>query len=111
MPRRVASVVRSAPVGLRGADPALEANVYAIAEQVDLTVVLLGPAVELALAGERALGGDLVVLLESGVPVYASEPDMERLGLGRGDLVEGVKVVDAAAVAAVLHEAEAILVW
>lgn len=111
MPRRVASVVRSAPVGLRGVDPALEANVYAIAEQVDLTVVLMGPAVELALAGERALGGDLVVLLESGVAVYAHEPDMERLGLQPRDLVDGVRVADASTVAAVLHHADAVLVW
>lgn len=111
MPRRVASVVRSAPVGLRGADPALEANVYAIAEEVDLTVVLVGPAVELALAGPHALGGDVAVLLESGVAVYACRPDLDRLGLRADDLVHGVRLAEPDVVAEVLRAADAVLAW
>lgn len=125
MVRRVASVVRSAPLALRGVDPMLEANAYAVAEDVDLTVVLAGPAVELAAAGgevgPREVAGvplppaardqDLRGLLESGVPVYVTADDLARAGLGPGDVVPGVQVVDARRIAAVLRLADAILAW
>lgn len=105
---RVVSLVRSAPVALRGVDPVLEANAYAVVEAIDLAVVLTGPAIELALAGAE---GDLQALLESGVAVYASTPDCERLGLSSADLVPGVRMAEQAAIAAVLRSAQAVLAW
>lgn len=125
MARRVVSVVRAAPLALRGTDPVLEANAYAVAEAVELTVVLAGEAVELAVAGGEvppsALAGaalppaaydqDLRGLLESGVAVYAAAEDLERLGLRPSDLVDGIRVVDGPAVAAVLRDADAVLAW
>jgi intracellular sulfur oxidation DsrE/DsrF family protein len=105
---RVVSLIRSAPVALRGVDPVLEANAYAVAEAVDLAVVLTGPAIELALAGSE---GDLRALLESGVSVYASSHDVGRLGLRPSDLVPGVRIVDGPEVAEVLRAAEAVLAW
>lgn len=108
MPVRVVSLVRSAPVALRGVDPVLEANAYAVVAAVDLAVVLTGQAIELALAGAEA---DLPALLESGVPVYASAPDLARLGLQPADLVEGVRIADPPAIAEVLRAAEAVLAW
>src|SRR3712207_471425 len=103
MARRVVSLVRTPPVALRGTDPVLEANAYAVAEAVDLTVVLLGPSVELAVEGTEvpprevagvplapaAYGQDLRGLMESGVAVFAGAEDMARLGLRPEDLVEG----------------------
>lgn len=122
MVRRVASLVRSAPLALHGTDPVLEANAYAVAEAVELTVVLAGPAVELAVAGgetvadggvsrEGARDQDLQGLLESGVEVYVDAEDMRRLGLGPADLVAGIRVVDATTIAGVLRNAEAVLGW
>lgn len=123
--RRVVSLVRGHPVALRGIDPVLEVNVYAVAEAVDLAVVLAGPAVELAIEGGQVLAGevagvtlepaahdqDLRGLLESGVAVYIDHADLDRLGLGPGDLVPGIRVVDAATVADVLRDAESVLAW
>jgi intracellular sulfur oxidation DsrE/DsrF family protein len=125
MARRVVSLVRRPPAALRGADPVLEANAYAVAEAVDLTVVLTGSAVELALAGgevpPRSVGGvplppaaadqDLRGLLESGVDVYVAAEDLERMGIDAQQLVEGVRVTDAAAIARALRDAEAVLAW
>lgn len=125
MVRRVVSLVRRPPAALHGADPVLEANAYAVAEAVDLTVVLAGPGVELALAGgevpPRSVGGvpvppaaadqDLRGLLESGVDVYVAAAGLERLGIGEEDLVEGVRVSDTTTIAEILRDAEAVLSW
>lgn len=128
MARRVVSLVRSAPLALRGTDPVLEANAYAVAEAVDLTVVLAGPAVELAVAPRRrgaapppSIAGvalphlahdeDLRGLLESGVHVLVRDTDVHALGLEANDLLVGVRVVDATTVARVLADADAALAW
>jgi intracellular sulfur oxidation DsrE/DsrF family protein len=110
VPRRVTSLVRSAPVALRGVDPVLEANAYALAEAIDLTVVLLGPAVELALA-EGEAGADLRALLESGVPVYVLATDLERAGLRTEDVVAGVQVAGLETLTGAVRGAEAVLAW
>jgi len=125
MVRRVVSLIRWAPVALRGADPVLEANAYAVAEAVDIVLVLRGVAVELAVAAPAVEGPDpaetglpqpisdldLVGLLESGVEVVVAAEDLARVGLTAADLVAGVQVADAPALAAVLRTAEAVLTW
>jgi predicted peroxiredoxin len=119
MVRRVVSLVRSAPAALRGEDPVLEANAYALSEAVDLTLVLAGPAVELALAAESDSDllqpppsqQDLRGLIESGVRIYADAADLRARGIRSGDLVPGVEVVDAQRLADVLADAEAVLSW
>ena len=125
MVRRVVSLVRSGPQALRSTEAVFEANAFAVAEDVDLTVVLAGAAVELAIAaGEvrpgalagvalppAASGQDLLGLLESGVGVLVADADLQSRGLAADDLVAGVEVVDGAAVADVLRRAEAVLTW
>jgi len=123
--RRVVSLIRWAPVALRGADPVLEANAYAVAEAVDIVLVLRGVAVELAVAAPAVEGPDpadaglpvpvsdldLVGLLESGVEVVVAAEDLARAGLTPDDLVAGVQVADGARLAEVLRQAEAVLTW
>ena len=125
MVRRVVSLIRWAPVALRGADPVLEANAFAVAEAVDIVLVLRGVAVELAVAAPAADGPDpadaglpqpvsdldLVGLLESGVDVHVAAEDLDRVGLTPDDLVKGVQVADAATLADVLRHAEAVITW
>jgi intracellular sulfur oxidation DsrE/DsrF family protein len=126
MARRVVSVLRG-PCGAaaRTSDPALEANAYAIAEDVDLTLVLRGASVELAVAGARAvpveLAGaalpplaasqDLRGLVESGVEVHACAASLQGRGIPAGALVEGVEIADAAALETLLRAADAVLAW
>lgn len=125
MARRVVSLVQTTSGALRPSEPALEANAYAIAEDVDLTVVLRGGAVELAIVGGQIRPGqlagvplppavsaqDLRGILESGIAVMAVADDVSGLGLDPGDLVEGVDVVDLDRVAGLLRTADAVLAW
>jgi intracellular sulfur oxidation DsrE/DsrF family protein len=123
--RRVVSIVRSAPSALRAGQPALEANAYAVAEDVDLTVVLRGAAVELALRAPEAPprdvagvtmpasagGQDLRGLVESGVGILVAAEDLAAQGLRPDELVAGVDAVDDERLQAVLRAAEGLLVW
>lgn len=125
MARRVVSVLRGAPGALRATDPALEANAYAVAEDVDLTVVLRADAVELALAGGEvrpaqlagvalppAAGGqDLKGLVESGVRVLVESAALSARGIAAGDVVRGVEIADEDEIFAVLGDAEGVLTW
>lgn len=125
MARRIASLLRAAPAALRATDPALEANAYAVAEDVDLTVVLQGAAVELAVAASEgrptqvagvslppaASGQDLRGLIESGVRVVAHGRDVDEHGIDRAALVPGVEVVETRTVATILSDAEGVLTW
>lgn len=125
MARRVVSVLRSSAASSRQSDAALEANAYAVAEDVTLSLVLRGAGVELAqrrsarpveqLAGrtlpDPAGGQDLRALLESGVAVYVGDACLSELGLQTDDLLDGVQIVDAAALAALLRDADAVLTW
>lgn len=125
MARRVVSLLRSPPGALRTTDPALEANAYAVAEDVELTVVLRGDAVEFALAGGEArpaqIAGvalppaagsqDLRGLLESGVRVVAEAAALSRRGIESSDIIDGVHTADDAEVTAILTGAEGVLTW
>jgi intracellular sulfur oxidation DsrE/DsrF family protein len=125
MARRVVSLLRSAPGALRATDPALEANAYAVAEDVDLTVVLRGEAVELALAGGEVrpahLAGvalppaagahDLRGLVESGIRVLVERTSLTDRGIPEADVVAGVEVVGDEQIVTVLSAAEGVLTW
>ena len=125
MARRVVSLLRSAPGALRATDPALEANAYAVAEDVDLTVILRGDAVEFALAaGEvrpsqlagvalppAAGGQDLRGLVESGVRVLVEAAALSERGIGQEHTVTGVHLAGDEQIARVLAEAEGVLSW
>lgn len=125
MARVVVSLVRSAAGAPRGTEPALEANAYAVAEDLDVRVVLAGDAVELALAGGQAgpteiagvalppaaTGQDLRALIESGVAVRALSEDLRARGIDPGALVDGVAALEQTELAALLRAADAVLVW
>jgi intracellular sulfur oxidation DsrE/DsrF family protein len=125
MARRVVSLLRSPPGALRTTDPALEANAYAVAEDVDLTVILRGDAVDFALVGGEtrpaqiagvdlppAAGSqDLRGLLESGVRVVAESAALVSRGIDLADVIGGVEVADDGEVTRILTEAEGVLTW
>jgi intracellular sulfur oxidation DsrE/DsrF family protein len=125
MARRIVSVLRGPSGAPRPSDAALEANAYAVAEDLDLSLVLRGRGVELAqrrsdappheLAGQvlpdAATAADLQGLVESGVPVYVGSDCLAQLGVAPTELLDGVRVVDAAAIAALLRDADAVLAW
>jgi predicted peroxiredoxin len=125
MARRVVSVLRGAARSLRATEPALEANAYAVAEDLEVSVVLTGQAVELALAAAAvrpsdiagvalppaASGQDLRGLIESGVRVYAGAEDLQARGMDDAALVEGVETLDEGRLAALLRDADGVVTW
>lgn len=126
MVTRVLSVLRSADPGSpRRADPALDLNAYALAEDVELTLVLKAAGVELGIAGAHAepatIGGldvpspaaenDLRALIASGVTVLAVEEDMAARGVSGGDLLPGIRPVPEADLAEILPDHDVTLTW
>ncbi|MGI9017605.1 MAG: DsrE family protein [Euzebya sp.] len=125
MPRRLVSLIRHAPGAPRGSEPALEANAYAVTQDLDLTVVLLSDSVRLAvqaaetppfsIAGAAfppaAPSHDLRALLESGIAVLAHDAGLRDQGILAQDLLAGVQITDDVGIATVIAEAEAVLTW
>ncbi|HEX9765618.1 MAG TPA: DsrE family protein [Nitriliruptorales bacterium] len=119
MVKRVLSLLRGAdPGSARQRDPALDLNAYAVAEDVELTLVLKDRGVELALvdahAHPTAIAGhdvpcatpaaDVRALLASGVRVLAVDDDLSDRGLAATDLVDGVEIIAGSQVARLLIE-------
>ena len=111
---RVLSILRGADAGAaRDADPALDANAYAVADEIELTLVLKDRGVELGLDGacceQGMLGGlaipvaepgiDLRALIGSGVQVRAVSEDLVARGIEPTDLVDGIEPVTEAELA------------
>ena len=125
MARRIVSLIASVPGTVRPVEPALDANAYAVAEDVDLTVVLRHDAVELAVVGGEVPPSDLAgvplppaaaphevrALLESGIAVIADAAALHVRGVDAAALVAGVEVADDARIAALLGSADAVLSW
>lgn len=125
MARRIVSVVHRPPGGLRVVDPAMEANAYAVAEDVDLTVMLRHEGATYAVAAgdvsPAQVGGvalatgagsqDLRGLLESGVRVVVDAAALTERGISVEALVPGVDVADDTELAAILAQAQGVLEW
>lgn len=116
---RVLSLIRGSDAGAaRPADPALDVNAYAVADDVELTLVLTDHGVELGLARAAChpapIAGvdvpaatpaiDLEALLASGVRVVAVAEDLGWRGLTAEDLLDGIEVVPRSALAALLTD-------
>lgn len=125
MARRVVSVVRGDGAGVWSSASSLEANAYAVAEDIDLTLVLRGAGCELAIAAlgatdevlaghslaARTGGQDLRALLESGVPVVVDGACLAANGLAVDQLLDGVRVVQHDDVLDLLVDADAVVGW
>jgi hypothetical protein len=113
----VLSIVRDADVGAaRLEDPALDTNTYAVADEIDLTLVLKDGGVELALDGVCCDGAnlsgvalpvteparDLRGLIASGVQVYAVSEDLAVRGIDTSVLVSGIEPLSEADLAGLI---------
>lgn len=125
MPRRLISLIRHAPGAPRGSEPALEANSYAVTQDLDLVVVLLSDAVRLAVGAAetspRQIAGaafppaapshDLQALLESGIPVMAHQAALTGQGIAATDLLPGITIADDQQIATAISHADGVLTW
>jgi sulfur relay (sulfurtransferase) DsrF/TusC family protein len=125
MARRVVSLLRASGGVLWGTEPALEANAYAVAADVELSLLLRGSGVELAVAAAHSSPGEVAGaalppaasaqelrgLIESGVAVFVDSVDLDHRGLAAAELVDGARLIDRDQVAAVLGGADAVIAW
>ena len=126
MVTRVLSILRSADPGApRPTDPVLDLNAYALAEDVELCLVLKAAGVELGVAEAHvraaAIAGidvpaaapedDLRALLASGVRILAVEEDLTARGLTGEELVPGIDVLAEPDLATLLTEHDVTLTW
>lgn len=126
MVTRVLSVLRSADPGApRPADPVLDLNAYALAEDIELSLVLKAGGVELGVAEAHVqpatIAGidvpaavpehDIKALLASGVRVVAVEEDLRARGLADADLIGGIEVLPEAGLSTLLTEHDVTLTW
>jgi intracellular sulfur oxidation DsrE/DsrF family protein len=123
--RHVVSVISGPAQALGTREPVLEANAFAVAEDVDLQLVLRGAGVELAVAhssggptelvgtllGAQAPSQDLRALIESGVAVHVDADGLTAHGLHVEDLVPGAHPVASDDVNELLRTADAVLIW
>jgi len=108
---RVLSILRGADAGAaRDADPALDANAYAVADEIELTLVLKDRGVELGLDGaccdQNMLGGLAIPVAEPGIDLRALIRSEERFsrnaenlaarGIDPAALVDGIEPVSEA---------------
>jgi hypothetical protein len=106
MTTRVLTILRGAEAGAaRSADPAVDTTAFAVADDIELTVVLKDRAVALGLGGTRChaapLAGvdvpaaepatDLRALLASGIRVLAVAEDLAVRGLRPAALLAGIE--------------------
>jgi len=123
---RALSIVGSADPGAPlAADPVLDLNAFAVADDVDLTIVLARAGVELAVADARVhattvagvdvpaatAGTDVSALLASGVRVLALAADLADRGIAPDELVPGVATIDDAGLAALVLASDVTLGW
>lgn len=114
MPTRVLTILRGAdPGAARTHDPALDVTAFAVAEDVELTLLLRGLGVEHAVRGatthavrvagrevpSATPGADIAALVASGVRVLAADEDLRARGIRPDDLLDGVEPVDEPTVA------------
>jgi intracellular sulfur oxidation DsrE/DsrF family protein len=119
MVTRVLSILRGADAGAaRAFDPAVDVNAFAVADDVDLTLVLKDRGVVLGLAGTRCHrdtiagvdvpaaepGDDLRALLGSGVRILAVREDLEARGLDPAALLDGITTLDEGHLAGLVRD-------
>ena len=117
MVRRVLSIVTGAEPPRPAQHVALELNAYAVAEDLELAVVLVGDAVELAAAAPVAVDVSTAVtpalpaLVASGVRVVVSEEDVALRGLDRSSLLAGVEPASVDVIADLIATHDVTLRW
>lgn len=63
------------------------------------------------LTGISHLGSGVVALVDAQVPVYAWQPDLDRLGLTAADLVRGVTRINQGDMPSIVHQFDSIWYW
>ena len=114
----IAMVVRKAPYGDISAAEAVRHALGAVADDLKTSLILLDSGVLLAKkkqnvgsTGFTNLGSTLMACIEMGAEVYADKESLTDCSLDPADLVEGIKVVEAAEITRLIKEAKTTFIF
>jgi tRNA 2-thiouridine synthesizing protein D len=114
----IAMIVRKAPYGDISAAEAVRHALGAAADDLKTSLILLDSGVLLAKKGQDVgstgftnLGSTLMACIEMGAEVYADRESLTDCFLDPADLVEGIKVVEAAEIARLIKEAKTTFIF
>ena len=115
---KIAMILRRAPYGDINAAEAVRHALGAVSDDMEVSLVLVDGGVLLARKGQDDTGTGFTNLettlkdcTEMGVEVFADNLSLIEHGLKEGDVVDGVKLTDEDAIAAILKEAEKTMIF
>ncbi len=116
--KKVAMIVRKPPYGDINAAEAVRHALGGVSGDLEVSLIMVDGGVWLARKGQDDSGTGLTNLewalrdcKDMGVDIFADALSLAERGLVRGDLVEGVEAVTGAAIASILKEADATMIF
>ena len=115
---KIAMILRRAPYGDINAAEAVRHALGAVSDDMEASLILVDGGVLLARKGQDDTGTGFTNLettlkdcTEMGVEVFADNLSLIEHGLKEENVVDGVKVADEDAIAAILNEAEKTMIF
>ncbi len=115
---KIAMILRKAPYGDINAAEAVRHALGAVSDNLNVSLILVDGGVLLARKGQDDTGTGFTNLettlkdcKEMGVEVFADNLSLIEHGLKEENVVDGVKVADEDAIAAILNEAEKTMIF
>lgn len=114
----IAMILKRPPYGDINAAEAVRHALGAVSSELNVDLILLDGGVLLAQKGQDDSGtgftnleGALKDCLDMGVSVYADGPSLEANHLSMDQLIDGVKITDSVAIAQLIRDAKATMIF
>jgi predicted peroxiredoxin len=115
---KIAMVLRKSPYGDINAAEAVRHAMGGVADELDISLILLDSGVLLAKKGHDVansgftnLEGALSDCIGMGIGVYADKASVREQHLDAGDMVEGIKIVNGSEIADMIKEAKTTMIF
>ncbi len=115
---KIAIILRRAPYGDINAAEAVRHAMGGVADELGVDLILVDGGVFLAKKGQDDTGtgftnleGSLKDCIDMGVNVYAERASVREQNLEQGDLVDGVRIINAMEMAGLVQEAKTTMIF
>ena len=115
---KIAMILRRAPYGDINAAEAVRHAMGGVADELTIDLILVDSGVLLAKKGQDDTGtgftnleGTLKDCIDMGVEVYADKASVREQHLESADIVDGVKLANAAEIAELMQEAKTTMIF
>ena len=115
---KIAMILRMAPYGDINAAEAVRHAMGGVADELTIDLILVDSGVLLAKKGQDDTGtgftnleGTLKDCIDMGVEVYADKASVREQHLESADIVDGVKLANAAEIAELMQEAKTTMIF